>query len=117
MTNEEAVFEVLSYRRNVGTTLDEAWRGVAYRTKDKQAKKRTLEILRKLEGDGELTSVDERWFFTPAAYKRARGRKLDAEWLDSDAWILLAALYGCGQEAKDLSVLIAAADFINHAIP
>ncbi len=117
MTNEQAVFEVLAYRRNVGTKLGEASNNVAYRTKQKQAKKRALEILRKLESDGELTSVGERWFLTPAGYRRAKGSQLPAAWLDADAWILLAALYACGREAKDLDAVIATADWINHAIP
>lgn len=51
MTNEQAVFEVLAGESNVGTTLNSAWRNVSYRIKDKQAKKRTLEILRALERD------------------------------------------------------------------
>ncbi|RLB54999.1 MAG: hypothetical protein DRI90_19790 [Deltaproteobacteria bacterium] len=117
MTNEQAVFEVLAYRRNVGTTLNAVWRNVAYRTKNKQAKKRALAILRKLESDGELTSVGEWWFLTPAGAKRAKGSQLAAVWLQADAWVLLAAIYACGQDAKDLDALIATADWINHAIP
>ncbi len=35
----------------------------------------------------------------------------------SDAWILLALLYSGGKEGTDLRATIAAADFINHAIP
>lgn len=117
MTNEEAVFEILAHGRNVGTTLDSVWRNVSYRTEDKQAKKRSLEILRKLESDGELTAVGDMWFLTPAGYRRAKGSQRKAEWLHADAWILLAALHTCPQEAKDLAAPIATADFINHAIP
>ncbi len=117
MTNEQAVFEVLAGDSNVGTTLNSAWRNVSYRTKDKQAKKRTLEILRALERDGELTSVGDRWFLTPAGSKRVKGSQRGAEWLHADAWILLAAIYACGREAKDLDALIATADWINHGIP
>ncbi|MFH1809685.1 MAG: hypothetical protein ABIJ09_13140 [Pseudomonadota bacterium] len=117
MTNEQAVLEVLSYNSNVGTTLDDAWRGVAWRTKGKPTKKQLLELLRKLERDGALTSVGERWFFTPAARRRAKGSQRPAEWLDADALILLAALYSCRREAQELDALISTADYFNHAIP
>jgi hypothetical protein len=36
--------------------------------------------------------------------------------LASDAWLLLAILYAGGAEAASLRAIIAAADFINHAI-
>lgn len=117
MTNEEAGFEVLAYRRNVGATLDKVWRNIAYRTGDEHPKARAMEILRRLESDGELTSVGDRWFLTPAGRKRARGSAIEATWADADAWILLAAVYTCRLESKDLDELLGAADYINHAIP
>jgi len=117
MTHEEAVFEVLAYRRNVGVTHEEVWRSAQWRTKDKKAKKWTLEILHQLERDGELTTVGERWFFTPAGYKRAKGQQLPAGWIDSDGLILLAALHSCRRAGNDLDALISTVDYYNHGIP
>ncbi len=37
--------------------------------------------------------------------------------VSSDTWVLLAILYGGGQEGKALREIIGAADYINHAIP
>jgi len=117
-TIEEAVFSVLSIHRNVGTTHDQAWRSVHFRTKDKQAKKQTLAVFKKLESEGELTSVGDKWFFTSAGYKKCvKASPMRPEWLDADAWILLSALYSCVREAKDLDSLISTADYFNHAIP
>jgi len=117
MTREEAVFKLLSYQRNVGATLDDVWGSVAWRFKNKPTRKSLLKILRKLERDGELTTVGEKWFFTPVGYKRAKGEQQPAQWTDSDGLILLAALHSCRREGNDLDALISTVDYFNHGVP
>lgn len=117
MTHEEAVFEVLAYRRNVGATLDEVLANVGYRVAGTPARNRVLQTLQNLVIEGELFAVGGTWFLTPSGYKKARGTALEPEWQREDAWILLAALLGCRDEGSDLSRLIGAADYISHGIP
>ena len=80
MTHEEAVWEILASRRNVGATLRQVVVNVKYRTGEAQAKKRALGTLRSLQSDGQLTVVGDRWFLTPKGYKRAKGSAQGAVW-------------------------------------
>jgi hypothetical protein len=118
MTAEEAAFEVLASTRNVGATLKQVGTNIAYRTKDKSQKKRALEILEALATDGQLVSVGDKWFLTPKGAKRAKGSARRAEWERADAWIFVSVLQSCrpGDDA-DLSRVIGAADYLDHAIP
>ena len=117
MTHEQLVLEALAYRRNLGASPSDIRAYLSYREKTKHRKRQDLAVLRRLEGKGQIVNVGEKWFFTPAGNKLAKGSALDAEWQSADAWILLAALY-CGPSGEiELRHLIAAADFINHAIP
>ena len=43
-------------------------------------------------------------------------RKKDAHYLPSDAWLLLAVLFASQEKAAPLDQIIAAGDYINHAI-
>jgi hypothetical protein len=117
MTHEEAAFEAIAFRRNVGVTFHEVHTNVRYRTKDKD-KKRTQQILETLEADNDLVRVGDKWFLTSSGYKRAKGSPLRAEWQQPDAWIFLSILQTCSPGGEtDLRRIIGAADYMNHAIP
>jgi hypothetical protein len=116
MTDEEAAFEMIALRRNVGATLKQVHENVMYRTKVRK-EKRAREILEALEADGELVTVGDKWFLTSSGYKRAKGSAVPAVWEDADAWLLLSALRCSPSKQSDISDLIASADYINHAIP
>lgn len=117
MTHDELVLEALAYRRNVGATLGEIRSYLQFREAIQYSQSQDHAALCRLETAGLLVSVGKRWFFTSAGYKLAKGRSLEPEWASSDAWILLATLYNRGSEQIALAHIIAAADFINHAVP
>lgn len=107
---------MLASQRNVGATLKQVRVNIAYRTKEKSPKL-AREIIEALEADGQLFRVGDRWFFTAAGRRHARGHARPAEWQGADAWILLAALFRCRTREAELREVVAAADYINHAIP
>ena len=117
MTHDGLVREALAYRRNVGATLAEIRAYVQFREQPGRTQTQDRAVLRRLEDDGHLVCVGNKWFFTSTGYKLAKGPALDAEWQSSDAWILLAALYNHDSTEFQLHQIVAAADFINHAIP
>ena len=117
MDHSDLVFEALSYYRNVGADPSSIRSYVSGREQEKGDKRRDLAALSQLEDRGEAVRVWDRWHLTPAAYRSVRGRALQADWKDEDAWILLATLYGRASGACELGQIVAVADFINHAIP
>lgn len=117
MTHDEFVLKALTYRRNVGASLSDIRAYVQFREEKKHTQKQDRAVLRRLENDGHLVSVGKKWFFTSSGYNLAKGSALAAEWQSGDAWILLAALYNRESSEIRLEHIVAAADFINHAIP
>eukprot|EP01047_Picozoa_sp_COSAG01_P044582 COSAG01_NODE_4044_length_5408_cov_1.746468_5_plen_210_part_00 len=117
MTHDELVLEALAYRRNVGATLGEIRSYLQFREDTKHTQKQDRDALRRFEDDGHLVTVGKKWFFTSAGHQLAKGSALDAEWESADAWIFLAALYNRESDQFELQHIVAAADFINHAIP
>ena len=117
MTHDQLILEALAYRRNVGASLADIRSYLQLREEAKHTRKHDLAAVRRLEDDGSVVCVGEKWFFTPAGNKLAKGSSLPAEWETADAWLFLAALYNRDSPEFELPNIIAAADFINHAIP
>jgi hypothetical protein len=74
-------------------------------------------VLHRLKDDGQLINVGKKWFFTTKGHALAKGSALNAAWQCEDSWILLAAPCPCEAAELKLQHIVAAADFINHAIP
>ena len=117
MTHDELVFEALSYRRNLGALLSDIRAYAQIREEKKHTIKDDRAVLRRLEDAGKVFRLGARWFLTREGYQAAKGNALRAEWEAADSWILLAILNSGGPDAGKLEHIIAAADFINHAIP
>jgi hypothetical protein len=117
MTLDELIVEALGYRRNVGCSLGDIRSYVQTREDEKHTPSQDRAVLRRLEEDGHVVAVGKKWFLTASGDKLVRGPALNAEWQEADSWILLAAIYNRQFSPIDLSQIIAAADYINHAIP
>jgi hypothetical protein len=117
LIHDENVFEALAYRRNVGATQPEIRSYLAFREEPKRTAQDDLKTLRKFQKRGLIVRVADSWFLTPEGAKEATGPSLGAEWQPADAWILTAILNNRELADCRLPDIIAAADFMNHAIP
>lgn len=115
MNRKQAIMGVLAYYRHTGASrkdlqsyqsLGQQW---AFEAGTDEA------ILGELEDAGDIYRVGDSWFLTSQSYRAARGPALEPPaWDSDDAWILMGIV--C-QEEPLLHEVIAAADFIYHAIP
>ncbi|MES2789702.1 MAG: hypothetical protein V4719_08780 [Planctomycetota bacterium] len=117
MTLDELIIEALGYLRNVGCSLGDIRLYVQIREDERHTPAEDRAVLRRLEEDGHAVAVGKKWFLTASGDKLIRGPALKAEWQEADFWILLAEIYNRQSRAIYLSQIIAAADYINHAIP
>ncbi len=117
MDHDDRVFAALAYRRNVGATNSDIRTFLRFREDPKRTAKDDLRSLKSFEERGLVVQVEEAWFLTPAGCKRAKGEALKAEWQWSDAWIFASVLFTSELDDCRLQDIMAAADFINHAIP
>ena len=117
MTHDDNVFAALAFRRNVGATQKDIRSYLTFREEPKRTPKDDLKSLKAFEEKGIVAKVADTWFLTPEGYKQAKGSALAAEWQRSDAWIFTSVLYNRELDDCRLHHVIAASDFINHAIP
>lgn len=117
MNRETLIRQALAYRRNTGASLSDIRTYASVREDRSYTQEEDRSILSALSNSGTVYRVGKKWFLTVAGYETAKGSALEAEWEKSDAWILLAALCYRERASVQLHEIIAAADFINHAIP
>lgn len=116
--HDDLVFEVLLYYRNLGVSLNDLREHLQYRQLVPQTEEDYLSALGRLESVGKIIGVGEKWFLTPDSHKQAKGKALGPEWQWEDSWILLALLLSSRErQLCNLEHIIAAADYINHALP
>jgi hypothetical protein len=115
--HDALVFEALGYRRHVGADLASVRAYVGVREGRRHTSQQDRAALRRLEAAGRAVRVGRLWFLSPEAYRQARGQALAPRWQPEDPWVLLALVYSRGAGPCGLEQVIAAADFINHAIP
>lgn len=117
MTRKDLILEAFAYRRHTGATLRDIRTYAQFRQERSYTLKEDRAVLTALVNTDIIYTVGKKCFFTPAGYKIAKGRALRPKWEDSDAWIFQSLLCYSKNSVLQLPEIIAAADFINHAIP
>jgi len=117
MTRKDLILEAFAYRRHTGATLRDIRAYAQFRQERSYPLKEDRAVLAALVNAGIICTVGNKWFFTPAGYKIAKGHALRPKWEGSDAWIFQSLLCYSKNSVLQLPDIIAAADFINHAIP
>jgi hypothetical protein len=114
---DQLVLDAVRYRRYVGADLDglRAWlrhRATEHDGDDDRA------ALERLEKQGSVVKVGERWFLSPRLEAQASGPAFPPTWQSEDSWILLALLHNDRLGgASTLGSLLRRADLLNHAMP
>src|SRR5215510_6052540 len=110
MRHEDLIFAALSYRRNVGASLDDIRNFAFFRENKSHTSKDDQEVLAQFAEQDIALQVGTLWFLTPGAYRMAKGSSLSPGLKDEDAWILLSLLHRRGQDRSNLQDIIATAD-------
>lgn len=117
MEHDDLILEAMNYRRHVGADLGSIRDYLTFREAAPRTGQDDEAALTRMAATGQIMRVGQQWFLTPEAHRRARGAALVPTWKEEDAWILLALWCLRQNAASKLEHIIAAADFINHAIP
>lgn len=117
MTPEPLILEALLYFRHVGAEASAVRSYLSLREETRHTSADDRQTLEQLQAEGRVVRVGHRWLLAPELVRAAKGPALRPEWKPEDGWLLLAAFHCEPAEHIELPILLAAADFIEHAVP
>jgi hypothetical protein len=114
---DHLVLEAVRYRRYVGADPEDLRAYLEHRA-PRHSGDEDRAALERLEKQGLVVKIGERWFLPPALEAQASGPAFPPTWQSEDSWILLALLYNARRGgASTLASLLPTADVIDQAIP
>jgi hypothetical protein len=117
MTPEPLILEALVYFRYVGAEASAIRTYLGLREETRHTSGDDRQTLERLQAEGRVVRVGDRWLLAPELARAAKGPALRPEWRPEDGWLLLAAFHCEPPQRIELRVLLASADFIEHAVP